>query len=588
MQYHGSNSESRKGGAAVPRIPAWIVLAIAACIVSLSLTSCASNWQAAPPGGPPDTTAPTVVTTLPASGAIDFHDRTISITFSEYVNEAAVPAAVVITPIPAEQPEYSWSGSTMEISFSKPLLEDRTYAVTLGSSITDLSNNRLGHPYTLRFATGHHIDSGRIQGNVLGKAQGKAFIFAWILPEDTTGFAGRFRPDSIHPEFIAPIGDDGRFSMEGIPPGRFRIAAVVDDPADQLYTPGQDAFGVSTKDVSLDSAGEVVAGISIRLRPAPDDLTAPTLYGARSISPVLTELKLSEPIDTADLRAANITVTAGGDTATVSNAWRTAASRLIVDVIHTPLPAKAEALITLHDMRDTAGNRMPDSAAHATFTVASGEDSTPPLLLPLAIDSVRAYAFPDSIAIAFDEPVRDTVLEGAVVMRDTAAKGARARFKVERTSPTQFTARPLDTLIGVQRAILEIDRRRFRDLAGNRPDSVARIPIAVTLPRQSGTLQGTLTDTAAPGAAHVVVATAVGSGTRYTLKDVKGGAWEFKALPEGEYEISAFRDDSRTGVYDYGSLMPYRHAEAYVAWQGTVRVRPRWATNGVDLVFSGR
>jgi hypothetical protein len=83
----------------------------------------------------------------------------------------------------------------------------------------------------------------------------------------------------------------------------------------------------------------------------------------------------------------------------------------------------------------------------------------------------------------------------------------------------------------------------------------------------------------------VVVAQMTG-GPSYRRVGLKNGSsWEFAAIPEGEYTIFAFRDSNGDGQYDYGSLSPFRPAEAYTGWRGSVRVRPRWVTNKIDLVF---
>ena len=537
-----------------------------------------------PPGGPPDTTAPAIILTSPGNGITNFSGNSIRVRFDEYVNEGSVPQALVITPIPAKQPEFNWSGRTLDIEFQEPLLENRTYAITFGAGITDLSNNRLGRPFTLRFATGPQIDSGRIQGEVLGRTTGRAFIFAYLIPGDSTGFAAAFRPDSIRPDFIAPVADDGSFSLEGLPNGRFRLFAVVDDFGDQLFTPGQDAYGLSTGDVSVTSATAPVTGVGLRLRSAPDDLTAPSIYGASSLGSTRTEVRFSEPIDSAMLRRENFSITSNGAAVTINDIWRTAANRLSVQLTHSPLPTGAEATIRTTGLRDTAGNALPDTAASIGFTASAVRDSSPPSFLPPGIDSLsHPYVFPDSIPVVFDEPVSAQSLEGALIFRDTA--GPRARFDLRRVSPSEFVARPLDTLFRTARAIIEIDLRRFTDEAGNRRDSTVTLVVAVAPPRQSGSLEGTLADSAAPTAPHVIIARAAATGQIYTLRGVRSGPWSLPTIPEGEYEVSAFRDSDNDGLYDFGSILPYRPAEAYIIWRGPVRVRPRWTTNKVDLVF---
>lgn len=573
------------GGASDSGITRWLDslwLVLAALLLSL-LCSCASGMGTPPRGGPPDSTAPAVLGSVPANGSVNFTDETISVEFSEYVEEGRVSEQVVITPIPAAPPEFSWSGRTLEISFKEPLVKNRTYAITFGSGIVDLSGNRLGTPFTLRFSTGSEIDSGRIQGRVLGKAKGGAYIYAYLIPPGNTRFSDTLRPDSTRPDFIAPIGDDGGFSLEGLPNGRFRLFAVVDEFNDQLFSPGQDAYGVSTGDLEVTSPTAPVNGVMIRLRTAPDDLIPPDIYGATAITRTRTEIRFSEPIDSSSIRRENVTLTSADEVVPITGIWRSPANPLAVMITHPALGVATEARITLTNIRDTSGNLLPDSSATVAFTPANGRDSLPPTLLPPGIDSVHAYTFPDSIRIAFDEAIVIEGVDGAVSLRDTA--GPRAAFRLYRVSPAEFVARPLDTLYGAARGVLEIDLSRFGDAEGTIRDSMVRINVAIGQPRQNGTLEGTITDSAAPAAAHVVIARSVESGAVHRLTGLRSGPWKFDALPEGEYEISAFRDTDGDGTYDYGSVAPYRPAELYVLWSGNIRVRPRWATNQVGLVF---
>jgi hypothetical protein len=506
------------------------------------------------------------------------------VTFSEFVQESNLPQAVVITPIPAHPPEYSWSGRRVTIEFQDPLVENRTYAVTFGGEISDLSGNRLGRPFTLRFATGPVIDSGRIQGSVLGMNKRRAFVFAYRIPSDSARFSDTLRPDSTRPDFITPVGDDGRFSLEGLPNGTFRLLAVADETADQIYTPGSDAYGVATTDFRIDTATVPVTGVVIRLRPGAIDIVAPALYSASSVNRSHTTLRFSEPIDTATVRRENFSITLdSGGTATITDVWRSPTNRLAVEIAHSELPAEATATAHAVNLRDTVGNGLPDSAASAKFTVADRHDTLPPNLLPLAIDSIKAYSFPDSIVISFDEGVRVTNPAGMVSIRDTA--GPRIPFRLRPLNGAQFVATPLDSLFGVTRAMLEIDLGRVSDLSGNRRDSVVKLPVAIAQPRLPGSLQGTIADSIAPGSLHVVIAQMTGTGRIFRLRGVRNGPWEFPSLPEGEYEVSAFRDNDNDGEYDYGSPVPFRPAEAFTAFRGSVRVRPRWATNKVDLVF---
>jgi uncharacterized protein (DUF2141 family) len=554
--------------------------ALLSLLAALALGACASGVGTPPPGGPADTVAPRIVATDPSNGTLNFSGDEVTITFSEYMQEGTAANSVVVTPIPARQPDFDWSGRRLTISFDEPLLPNRTYAITIGAGMTDLAapGNRLGQPFTLRFSTGSTIDSGIARGRVAGVERRRAFVFAYRL---VAGAPDTLRPEMTRPDFIAPVADDGTFSLEALPPGHFRLLAVTDEYGDQLYSPGVDAFGIASSDVTIDSAYTPVGGIAIRLSPAPLDLVPPMLNAARSIDRTTTELRFSEPIDTATLRASSFTIESSGASVAVHEAWRSTTNRLSIIVAHDQLPT-GEATARASDVRDTAGNAIPDSAGTATFTVAETLDTLAPAIVQISVDSAHAYTWPDSVAIAFDAAVRTDERAGAVVLRDTL--GRTLAFGLRRISPAQLLAYPLDTLAGAARGVLEIDMGRFTDLAGNRHDSIARIRVPIAAVRQLGSISGTLVDSAAPDASHVVTLALVGT-ARTFRRTVRSGAWEFTGIPEGEYRVSAFRDENGNGKYDYGAIAPYRGPEPTVEWGISVRVRPRWSTTKVELVF---
>lgn len=562
-------------------MPPFLLLFLA---VAALLAGCASGQGAAPRGGPPDTTAPAIIGTNPSDGAINVAGERVTVEFSEYMNEAAAQQNVVITPIPAIPPEFDWSGRELEIRFRQPLLPNRTYAVTFGAGLTDLSNNRLGRGLTLRFATGPHLDSGAIRGTVAGVAQRRAFVFAWIVPPGDIRFLDTLRPDSVRPDFVAPISDDGMFSLEGLPAGTFRLLAVADEFGDQLLNPGTDAFGIFSRQAVIPpNYTQPVVGFHARMRPAPLDLKPPSLYSVRSVTSTRTELRFSEPIDTARLQPRNFTLaTSSGNTIIPNTVWQTAESRLVVQLHHPPLAADSEVTLTVRDLADTAGNRLPDSVATQQFTATPLRDTLPPTLLPLDVDTVRSYAVSDSIRLRFNKAVRVATPAEALTLRDTA--GRTARFRIVQVSPVELHAFPVDTLAGVGRGMLDLRFGTISDLSGKRTDSIIRLPIRLAPARLNGTMQGTLADTASPGSNHIIMFTSVATGAVWQLRGAKAGAWEMKRLPEGEYRVAAFRDSNGNGVYDGGTIAPWRGAEPYAEFNGTVRVRPRWTVNEIELV----
>ncbi|MCE2503951.1 MAG: Ig-like domain-containing protein [Chlorobi bacterium] len=545
--------------------------------------ACASGENISPPGGPPDKEAPIIKKTEPADGTINFSSDKIRITFNEYLQESGVSDQIVITPIPERPPEIDWSGKTLEIKFRGPLLENKTYAITIGSGLTDLSGNRFGSPQTVRFATGPMIDSGSIAGLVAGMDRRDAFVFAWILPEDAETFNDTMQYKDVVPDVIAPVGDDGSFSLEGLPPGRYRLMALVDEFADRSYSPGTDAFGLATEDYVVDATYTPVRGVRIRLQPAALDLASPQLFSATSVSPLQTNLRFSEPIDTSAIQTDRFRITVDGTEVPVIDAWQSALNPLIITLRHQELPPNREGGVETFRLLDTVGLVLADTARETTFTTTDKPDTFPPVF-QLSVPQNGSIRMTDTLFLKFDEEIQLDRNDSLIWVTDTTA-GKGVQYQLERKYPALFHAFALDTTFHTPSAILSVDLRAFRDIGGYSVDSLWQAPVRIKPLQQRGTLQGRLIDSAAEDVPHIILLTSTEDNREYHVQLAKPGDWEIAEIPGGEYRLSAFRDNNDNGEYDYGSLDPYRPGEVFVERSGTVRVRARWTTTGVDVEF---
>ncbi len=560
----------------------FVSIVVGLCVCML-LNACAHGVEIAPPGGPPDTTAPSVVSSFPTSDAVRVTTDEVVITFDEPIAPRSAIDQVVVTPIPDEQPEVSVSSDQVSVDFASPLESDRTYVVTLGAGFTDLDGNRLGHPFAVRFSTGATIDSGTVSGGVLDVASRDAFVFAWRIPRSNPTYADTLDPTTTRPEYIAPVGDNGAWTLEALPPGHYRLVGVTDEYRNRRIDPGVDAYAVAEREADVDTAYTPVRGIMMRLPPAPADVAAPILLGASPVNATRTALRFSEPIDARDAQSRNVSLKIPTGSVEVNQAWRSPSNAAILLVSHAMIAEGTDVSVSVRDVRDTVGHVVPDSASRATFTAVSEPDTVAPELELRGFDALRGIAPGDTLVVAFDEAVRASEPADAVTITDTV--GTTVRLTLARLSPATFVARAPDTLPQFRGPHLGIRLSSFVDDAGNSTDTIARIPIRVAPARQSGTLEGSIVDTAAPSAGHVVVARDVATGRVYRRKELPAGGWRFDALPEGEYVVYAFRDRDGDGEYDYGSLKPFRSAEAFAGWRGTVRVRPRWTTDKVNLTF---
>ena len=560
--------------------PHSITLLATLLVAATILVGCASGEGVPPEGGPPDKTPPTLRQTKPLDGSVLFDDDRVEITFDESIRGDNLREQVIVTPIPVRAPRITASGKTISIEFPEELLEDRTYAITVGSGVQDLSGNRLGSPVTLRFATGPTIDSGRIAGRVRYDGERSPFVFAWLVE----GGAERIDPSTQTPDFIAPVGDNGAFSLEGLPAGSYLIAAVDDVRSDRTIDPADDAVGVGPAAIEI-GAGETYDGVvALGLPPAPDDITPPRLYTASGLFTTRTLLRFSEPIDTAGLGLSAISLRQGSRTLSPTLLWRPHDAAGGLQIEHAALTPGEPVTLTTTGLSDTAGNMLVDSTRITTFTPVDRVDTTGP--------RVAAYRFPpkegitsrDSIRIILDEAVRLRREFDLVSGRDSSGAIIH-RYRLEQLHPTLLIAIPTDSAsIRLDRMRLRFERSGLEDSRGNQGSGVDDTAVAIVLPPQRGTLTGTIIDSLYPSTPHVVVLrNSFGVEYRTTIEGT--GTWTVEDIPGDAYRLEVFRDIDGDGEIDYGSLDPWRPAEKVLVYPGGIRVRPRWTTTEVDFRF---
>ena len=198
-----------------------------------------------------DTTPPTLVSTVPADGAVDVSTGTVFIlTFSERINPASLEN-VLVTPTPSEGTE-EWSSDGLTVTFTpdEPLLEDTQYFLMLPEgSIQDLSGNLNTENYTVGFTTGSSLESGRIEGTLSGDlySAGAGDPTGAAVIATTSELFGDGELDIFG---IAFAGGNDAYSVPHLPDTTYYPFAILDSNNDGILDPETgDAFGAYGLDI---------------------------------------------------------------------------------------------------------------------------------------------------------------------------------------------------------------------------------------------------------------------------------------------------------------------------------------------------
>ncbi len=241
------------------RIPAHLVWLAA---VALLTAACASIGN--PSGGARDEQPPRFVRANPAPYATDVPVtiEKINIDFDELINVKDAFSKVVVSPPSKSVPRVASQGHRVTVTFSDTLLENTTYTINFADAIEDNNEANPLENFSYTFSTGPYVDSLRIAGRVLSAQamepmQGKIVGVHRLADAPADSLASAIAADSIAAreqavvdsivfrrqfDRVARTDDRGRFSIEGLAPGRYRVFALDDANTDYIYSSPDEEF----------------------------------------------------------------------------------------------------------------------------------------------------------------------------------------------------------------------------------------------------------------------------------------------------------------------------------------------------------
>ena len=244
----------------------------------------------APPGGPPDFVAPTIVSTRPDSVGVypDFKGSAEFI-FDETVSEGTSPdigngsgdleRMVVLSPTD-KVPRVRWERSRITVRPREGWRPNTVYRIELLPGVADLRRNHERHGAVITFTTGAPLPTDSLSGIVIdwttrGPAR-QAVIEALLLP------------DSLPYETQAD--SNGRFVLAPLPHGRYRLRGFVDQNRNRRLD-GKESW---------DTVGVAPAPMATSvLWLAPRDTAGPRVMQTTVRDSFSVEIQVTQPLDPA-------------------------------------------------------------------------------------------------------------------------------------------------------------------------------------------------------------------------------------------------------------------------------------------------
>ena len=200
-----------------------------------------------PQGGIIDTIPPVFVRANPENFSTNFKAKEIRIYFNEYVKLDNPQRQIIVSPPMDPKPEFYPMGSAskdVRIKILDTLLENTTYSINFGNSITD---NNEGNPlqfFKYVFSTGSYVDSLSVSGAVSDtyKRKSDEFVSIMLYEVDST-----YSDSAVYkrmPTYISYTRDTlNTFTVDNMRAGTYQMVAMVDKNQNYKFDPRTDKIG---------------------------------------------------------------------------------------------------------------------------------------------------------------------------------------------------------------------------------------------------------------------------------------------------------------------------------------------------------
>ncbi len=565
---------------------------VASTLLAACLTFCECAKEGMPPGGPEDTTPPEVLAVSPTPDATHVDvDSKIKITFSERMLARITEESIFISPLPEKPPDFSWKGRELVLMPQEPLQPERTYVISIGTDAQDLRRNRLSQSYTFAFSTGSRLDYRKISGEVwtkkkvgLGREMGIS-IWAYLISEDRT----EIDPEKQKPDYVTQANSRGEYVLENLSAGEYRLFAVQDVNRDLAWDWEKEAIGMTTKDVELTE--QVTTRTDVDFILARRDKAGPSLLRCFSTNRNLVRLEFDEELAGESVsnpdnfkilpasaqRALGITSVFFQDTDT----------RRIFLLTEQTSPGEEYQLSVL-EARDKAGNLLDTTSNMCLFEGSEAFDTLAPQITRISPqDGETDVPFDAKTKLTFDEPPDRESAEAAFSLIDSNQIQVSGRSWW--CSSNEFVFSPDSLLCGNMKYQIKLLGAVVSDLLGNRSttDSAFTSSFVTSDPANMGAVSGSveMVDKEQPKSIVLTLWSLEKPELSYQIMLARPDSFFFERVLPGKYFLGGYIDSDGNGDLSLGQTETFVPLEPFTTYADTIRVRPRWETEGLKLTF---
>lgn len=242
-------------------------------LYSLFVFACAR--QTTPTGGPKDSIPPTLISSIPTHGQVNFKGKTIQLTFSESIILNNPKEQLIITPDLGKDADVKAKKNQVILTLDEDLKDSTTYSINFRETVQDITEKNSAVNLKLAFSTGNYIDSLSIQGNARDLLKDKELINATVaLYEIDTFDIFKHRPT-----YISKTDSKGNFILENLKPGNYFIYGIDDKNKNLIVDSKTESYGFLRNSIQLTENIKNVKLPFVHLDSRPLKLTSARPYG---------------------------------------------------------------------------------------------------------------------------------------------------------------------------------------------------------------------------------------------------------------------------------------------------------------------
>lgn len=205
-------------------------------------------------GGPKDSLSPILLKATPDNFSTNFNEKTIKLSFDEFVKLKNINQQLIISPPMNEMPEISPMGlanKTISIKIKDTLQPNTTYSLNFGNSIVDNNEENPLQAFKYIFSTGNFIDSLKLKVS-LKDAYAPAInqeIKVILYPADSFSDSIIFKKKPLYVAHVSK--DQTTATLENIKAGKYHLFALTDENNNYTFQPKTEKIAFISQTITL-------------------------------------------------------------------------------------------------------------------------------------------------------------------------------------------------------------------------------------------------------------------------------------------------------------------------------------------------